>query len=103
MKFYTEFLQITSLDPSIYRLTKNLILLKIVLWRVASRRLLTLVQTVFCDRLSRIAQFFSKQDHVRTAWPSVRTVFTVTPFRVRKENAKYSGTLGSVRTCCHVV
>jgi len=29
MEFYTEFLQITSLEPSIYRFIENLILLKI--------------------------------------------------------------------------
>jgi len=37
MEFYTEFLQITSLVTSIYRLTENLILLKIGLWQVVSR------------------------------------------------------------------
>jgi hypothetical protein len=31
MEFYTEFLQITSLEPSIYRLKENLNLLKIIL------------------------------------------------------------------------
>jgi hypothetical protein len=58
---------------------------------------------IFCDCLSRIEQFFSKQDYVQTAWPSVRTVFTVTHFCVRKGNPKYSETLGSIRTCCHIV
>jgi hypothetical protein len=43
MEFYTEFLQITSLEPSIYRLTENLILLKIGLWPVALGQKLTLV------------------------------------------------------------
>jgi hypothetical protein len=38
MEFFTEFLLITSLEPSIYRLTENLLLLKIGLWRVASGR-----------------------------------------------------------------
>jgi len=37
------------------------------------------------------------------AWLSVRTVFTVTPFRVLKENLEYSRTLGSVRMSSHVV
>jgi hypothetical protein len=31
------------------------------------------------------------------AWPSVRTVFTVTPFRIRKGSPKYSGTLVASR------
>jgi len=34
-----------------------------------------LVQTVFCDILSEKTQFYLYQVHVRTAWPSVRTVF----------------------------
>jgi hypothetical protein len=38
MEFYTESLQITSVEPPIYRLTENLILLKNGLWRVASER-----------------------------------------------------------------
>jgi hypothetical protein len=38
MKFYIEILQITSLKPSIYRLTENLILLKIGLWQVGVQK-----------------------------------------------------------------
>jgi hypothetical protein len=92
-----------SLEPPIYRFTKNLILFKFGLWRVTSGRSLNCVQTVFWDRLSKIVQFFPKQDRVRTAWPSVRTVNVVTPFRIRKGDPKYSETLVSVWTCCHVV
>jgi hypothetical protein len=54
MKFYIEFLQITSLEPSIYRHTENLILLKIGLWGEGVRMEVRLVRTIFCDRLSRI-------------------------------------------------
>jgi hypothetical protein len=57
MEFYTKFLQITSLEPSIYRLIENLILLKIRLWRVAVQIEVNLIQIVFYDRLSRIARF----------------------------------------------
>jgi hypothetical protein len=74
MEFYTEFLQVTSLEPSIYKLTENLILFKFELWRVTSRRSLSCVRMIFCDRLSRIAQFFPKQDLIRTAcWASGRS------------------------------
>jgi hypothetical protein len=47
MEFYIEFIQITSLELSIYRLTENLILLKIELWQVGLRTEVSLVQTVF--------------------------------------------------------
>jgi hypothetical protein len=51
MKFYTEFLQLTSLEPSIYRLKENLILLRIGLWLWSVCTEDCLVWTVFCDRL----------------------------------------------------
>jgi hypothetical protein len=63
MEFYTKFLQNTSLEPFIYRLTENLILINFKIWQVVFRWSLSCVWTVFCDRLSRIVQFFSKQDH----------------------------------------
>jgi hypothetical protein len=47
-----------SLKPFIYRLTENLILLKIELWRVGVRTEVSLIRTVFYDRFSRIAQLF---------------------------------------------
>jgi hypothetical protein len=53
MKFYTKFLQITSLESSIYRLKENLILLKFGLWWVGVRTEVSLFRTVFCDRLFR--------------------------------------------------
>jgi hypothetical protein len=58
MEFYTEFLQITNLEPSIYRLIENLILLKFRLWLWSIRMEDSLVQTVFCNRLFKIAQCF---------------------------------------------
>jgi len=66
MEFYIEFLQVTSLEPPIYRLTENLILFKFRLWQVTSELSLR-CYSVFCDHLSRIVQFFPKQDRVRTA------------------------------------
>jgi len=51
------------------------------------------VRTVFCDHLSETAQFFSYQVHVRT-------VFALTPFRVRMKTLEYSKMLDSVRTTC---
>jgi hypothetical protein len=47
MEFYTEFLQITSLEPSIYKFTENLILLKFGLWRVGVWTEVSLVRTIF--------------------------------------------------------
>jgi hypothetical protein len=51
MEFDTEFIQITSLEPSIYRLTKNLNLLKFELWLLSVQMEISLVRTVFCNRL----------------------------------------------------
>jgi hypothetical protein len=51
MEFVTEFIQFTSLEPSIYRLTKNLNLLKFELWLSSVRMEVSLVHTVFNDRL----------------------------------------------------
>jgi hypothetical protein len=86
MEFDTEFIQFTSLRPSIYRLTKNLNLLKFVLRLSSVLTEDSHIQTVFCDRLSETTQFFPYQVHVRTALPSVQTVFAITPFYVRMEH-----------------
>jgi hypothetical protein len=51
MEFNTEFMQITSLEPSIYKLTENLNLLKFELELSSVRTEVSLVQTVFCDCL----------------------------------------------------
>jgi hypothetical protein len=51
MEFDIEFIQITSLEPSIYRLTENLNLVKFELWLSSVRTEVSLVRTVFCDRL----------------------------------------------------
>jgi len=67
MEFYIEFLQNTSLEPFIYRLTENLILINFGLCQVAYGRSLSYVRTVFYDCLSKIAQFIPKQDDVQTA------------------------------------
>jgi len=45
MEFVTEFIQITSLEPSIYRLKENLILLKFGLWLWSVRTEVSLVRT----------------------------------------------------------
>jgi len=86
MKFDTEFIQFTSLGPSIYRLTENLNLLKFGLWLSSVRTEVSHVLTVFRDRLSETAQFYPYQVHVQTAWPSVWMVFTITPFRIQMEH-----------------
>jgi len=67
--------QKTSLRPSIYRLTRNLKMLRFGLWLASDRTEVSLVRTVFCDILSETAQFCLYQVHVRTTWPSVQTVF----------------------------
>jgi hypothetical protein len=51
MEFDTEFIQITSLEPSIYRLTEILNMLEFELWLSSVRMEVSLVRTVFCDRL----------------------------------------------------
>jgi hypothetical protein len=86
MKFVTEFLQLKSLLPSIYRLTENLNLLRFRLWLSSVRMEDSHVWTVFSDGLSETAQFYPYQVHIRTAWPSIRTVFAITPFRIRTEH-----------------
>jgi len=91
---------LTSLGPSIYKLTKNLKFLKFELWLSSVRTEVSQVRTVFYDILLETAQFYHYQVHVQTAWPSVRTVFVVSPFRPRKGNSKYSGMLDIVRTSC---
>jgi hypothetical protein len=50
-EFVTEFLQFTCLEPSIYRLKENINLLKIRLWLSSVRTGVSLVRTVFCDRV----------------------------------------------------
>jgi len=82
----TEFIQFTSLEPSIYRLKENLNLLKIRLWLSSVRTEDSYVRTVFCDCLLETTQFYPYQVHVWTAWPSVRTVFAITPFCVRMKH-----------------
>jgi hypothetical protein len=86
MEFDTEFIQFTSLGPCIYRLTENLNLLKFGLWLSSVRMEDSHVWTVFYDRVSETAQLFPYQVHVRTAWPSVRTVFAITPFCVQTKH-----------------
>jgi hypothetical protein len=51
MEFVTEFMQFTSLDPSIYMLTENPNLLKFELFLSSVRTEVSLIRTVFCDRL----------------------------------------------------
>jgi hypothetical protein len=58
------------------------------------------VRTVNCNRLSKIAQFYPYQVHVQTAWPSVRTIFAVSPFLARKGFLEYFGMLDIVRMHC---
>jgi hypothetical protein len=67
--------QNTSLRPSIYRLTGDLKLLRLGLWLSSVRTEVNLIRTIFCNILSETAQFYLYQVHIRTAWPSVRTVF----------------------------
>jgi hypothetical protein len=67
--------QNTNLGPSIYRLTGNLKLLRFGHWLASVRTEVSLVRMVLCDILSETAQFYLYQVLVRTAWPSVRTVF----------------------------
>jgi len=86
MEFDTEFIRFTSLEPSIYMLKENLNLLKIRLWLSSVRTEVSHVRTVFCDCLSEIVQFYPYQVHIRTAWLSVQTVFSKTPFCVRMEH-----------------
>jgi len=51
VEFITEFLQFTSLEPSIYRLTEILNLDKFGLWLSSVQTEDCLVRTVFCDCL----------------------------------------------------
>jgi hypothetical protein len=83
MEFDTEFTQLTSLGLSIYRLIENLNLLRFGLWLSSVWTEVSHVHTVFCDRLSKTAQFYPYQVHVWTSWPIFRTVFAITPFYVR--------------------
>jgi hypothetical protein len=55
MEFDTEFIQFTSLGPSIYRLTENLKLLKFGLWLSSVQTEDSHVQMVFYDRLLETA------------------------------------------------
>jgi len=75
MEFDTEFLQFTSLEPPIYRPKETLNLLRNGLWLSSVRTEVSHVRTAFCDILLETAQFYLYQVHVKTAWPSVRTVF----------------------------
>jgi hypothetical protein len=86
MKFDTEFIQLTSLGPSIYSLTENLNLLRFGLWLLSVQADVSHVQTVFSDHLSKTGQFYPYLVHVETAWTSVRTIFAITPFYIQMEN-----------------
>jgi hypothetical protein len=86
MEFDTEFIQFTSLEPSIYRLKETLNLHKFELWLMSVRMEDSYVWTVFCNRISETAQLYPYQVHVRTAWPSVWTVFVITHFCVQTEH-----------------
>jgi hypothetical protein len=57
MEFVTEFIQFTSLKPSIYRLKETLNLLKIGLSLRNVWMEVSLFRMVFCDRLLETAQF----------------------------------------------
>jgi len=67
MKFDTEFLEFTSLEPPIYRLEETLNLLRFGLWLLSFRTEVSHVLTVFCDILSETGQFYLYQVHVQTA------------------------------------
>jgi hypothetical protein len=67
MEFDIKFMQLTSLGPSIYRLTKNLNLLRFRLWLSSFRTEDSYVRKVFCDRLSETVQFYPYKVHIRTA------------------------------------
>jgi hypothetical protein len=82
----THSVQFTSLGPSIYRFTGNLKLLRFGLWLLSIRTEVSQVRTVFCDILSEIVQFYPYQIHVQTAWPSVWTVFAITPFCIQTKH-----------------
>jgi hypothetical protein len=86
MEFDTEFIQLTSLGPSIYRLTENLNLLRFGLWLSSVQTEVSHVRTIFGAILSETVQFYLYQVHVRSAWPSVRTVFAITPSCVQTEH-----------------
>jgi len=86
MEFDTEFIQFTSLEPSIYRLNENLNLLKIGLWLSSVQKEDSYIRTVLCDCLLETAQFYPYQVHVRMAWPSIWMVFSITPFCIRTEH-----------------
>jgi hypothetical protein len=53
MEFVTEFIQFTSLEPFIYRFTKNLNQLKFELWLSSVWTKVNLVRNVFCDRFPK--------------------------------------------------
>jgi hypothetical protein len=86
MEFDTEFIQLTSLGPSIYRLTENLNLLRFGLWLSSVQTEVSHVRTIFGAILSETVQFYLYQVHVRSAWPSVRMVFSITPSCVQTEH-----------------
>jgi hypothetical protein len=67
MEFDTEFIQFTSLEPSIYRLKEPLNLHKFGLWLSSVRTKVSLVRTVFCDRVWKgILKFLEFLQDVRT-------------------------------------
>jgi hypothetical protein len=80
-------IQFGSLEPSIYRLKENLNLLKIRLRLSSVRTEDSYIRTVFCDCLSETSQFYPYQVHVWTAWPSIRMVFSITPFCIQTEHS----------------
>jgi hypothetical protein len=67
MEFDTEFIQFTSLEPSIYRLKETLNLLRFGLGLASVLTKVSLFWKVFCDILLEIAQFYLYQVYVWTA------------------------------------
>jgi hypothetical protein len=86
MEFNTEFIQFTSLEPFIFRLKETLNLHKFGLWLSSVRTEDSHIWTVFCDYLSKTAQFYPCQVHVRMAWTSDWTVFAITLFCIQMEH-----------------
>jgi hypothetical protein len=102
VEFVTEFIQFTSLEPSIYRLKENLNLLKNELWLSSVRTEVRLVRTVFCDRLQNSANLFItgiRPDGLAERLDSLR----YKSFPRSNESSEYSEELDSVRTCCYVI
>jgi hypothetical protein len=103
MEFDTEFIQLTSLGPSISSLTENLNLLRIGLWLSSVWTEVSHVRMVFCDCLFRNSAILSLSGTHPDDFAEHPDGLRYNSFLCSNRTLEYSEMLDSIWTCCHIV